>query len=83
MAHYPGTDSKKKPLLVIGHMDVVEAKREDWERDPFTPVVENGYVFGRGAVDNKFELSMITATVAKSEALRMEAEARCDAGVFG
>ena len=65
VAHYRGTDSKKKPLLVIGHMDVVEAKREDWKRDPFTPVVENGYVFGRGSVDNKFELSMITAVVAK------------------
>jgi acetylornithine deacetylase/succinyl-diaminopimelate desuccinylase-like protein len=64
VAHYRGTDSKKKPLMVIGHMDVVEAKREDWERDPFTPVLENGYVFGRGSVDNKFELSMITATVA-------------------
>ncbi len=62
VAHYRGTDSKKKPLMVIGHMDVVEAKREDWERDPFTPVLENGYVFGRGSVDNKFELSMITAT---------------------
>jgi carboxypeptidase PM20D1 len=65
VAHYRGTDSKKKPLLVIGHMDVVAAKREDWERDPFTPVVENGYVFGRGSVDNKFDLSIITAAVAK------------------
>lgn len=65
VAHYRGTDSKKKPLLVIAHMDVVEAKREDWKRDPFTPVIENGYVFGRGAVDNKFEISIITATVAK------------------
>jgi len=64
VARYKGTDSKKKPLLVIGHMDVVEAKRQDWERDPFTPVLENGYVFGRGSVDNKFELSMITATMA-------------------
>lgn len=64
VARYRGTDSKKKPLLVIGHMDVVEAKREDWERDPFTPVMENGYVFGRGSVDNKFEVSMITATLA-------------------
>lgn len=64
VARYKGTDSKKKPLLVIGHMDVVEAKREDWERDPFTPVLENGYVFGRGSVDNKFELSMVTATMA-------------------
>lgn len=64
VAHYRGTDSKKKPLLVIGHMDVVEARREDWERDPFTPVVEKGYVFGRGSSDNKFDISMITATVA-------------------
>jgi len=65
VARFKGTDSKKKPLLVIGHMDVVEARREDWERDPFTPVLENGYVFGRGSVDNKFEVSMITATLAK------------------
>lgn len=65
VARYRGTDSKKKPLVVIAHMDVVEAKREDWKRDPFTPVIENGYVFGRGAVDNKFELSIIIATVAK------------------
>ncbi len=65
VARYKGTDSKKKPLMVIGHMDVVEAKREDWERDPFTPVLENGYVFGRGSVDNKFEVSMIVATMAK------------------
>jgi carboxypeptidase PM20D1 len=64
VAHYRGTDSKLKPMMVIGHMDVVEAKREDWERDPFTPVLENGYVFGRGSVDNKFEVSMITATLA-------------------
>lgn len=65
VARYKGTDSKKKPLMVIGHMDVVEAKREDWKRDPFTPVIENGYVFGRGSVDNKFEVSMITAAMAK------------------
>jgi carboxypeptidase PM20D1 len=65
VAHYRGTDSNRKPLLVIAHMDVVEAKREDWKRDPFTPVIENGYVFGRGSVDNKFELSIIMAAVAK------------------
>jgi acetylornithine deacetylase/succinyl-diaminopimelate desuccinylase-like protein len=64
VARFKGADSKKKPILVIGHMDVVEAKREDWKRDPFTPVLENGYVFGRGSVDNKFEVSMITATLA-------------------
>jgi acetylornithine deacetylase/succinyl-diaminopimelate desuccinylase-like protein len=65
VAHYRGTDSSKKPLVLLGHMDVVEARREDWQRDPFTAVVENGYVFGRGSVDNKFEISIITATLAK------------------
>ena len=65
IARYPGTDPKKKPLVISGHMDVVEAKPADWARDPFTPVVENGYVFGRGAVDNKFDVSMVVATLAK------------------
>ncbi|MFC4311313.1 M20/M25/M40 family metallo-hydrolase [Steroidobacter flavus] len=65
VARYKGSDSKLKPIVVIGHMDVVEAKREDWKRDPFTPVLENGYVFGRGSADNKFDVSMIVATLAK------------------
>jgi carboxypeptidase PM20D1 len=44
-------------------MDVVEAKPADWERDPFTPVIENGYLFGRGASDNKFDISTFVASV--------------------
>jgi len=64
IARYPGTDPKKKPIVISGHMDVVEAKPEDWTRDPFTPIEENGYVFGRGAVDNKFDVSMMVATLA-------------------
>ena len=61
-ARYRGTDPALKPILVASHMDVVPAKREDWERDPFEPVVENGFVYGRGAYDNKFGL--VTSTVA-------------------
>jgi carboxypeptidase PM20D1 len=64
IARYPGTDPKKKPIVISGHMDVVEAKPSDWERDPFKAVVEKGYVFGRGAVDNKFDVSMVVATLA-------------------
>jgi carboxypeptidase PM20D1 len=64
IARYRGKDSSKKPIVINGHMDVVEARRQDWERDPFTAVVENGYVFGRGSVDNKFDVSMVTATLA-------------------
>src|SRR5438128_5309531 len=43
----------RKPLLLLGHLDVVEAKREDWKRDPFTLVEENGTFYARGAVDDK------------------------------
>ena len=64
IARYPGKDPKKKPIVISGHMDVVEAKAADWTRDPFTPVVENGWIYGRGAVDNKFDVSMVIATLA-------------------
>jgi acetylornithine deacetylase/succinyl-diaminopimelate desuccinylase-like protein len=65
IARYPGTDPKKKPLVISGHMDVVAAKREDWTRDPFTPVVENGWIYGRGAVDDKFDVSMVVTKLAQ------------------
>lgn len=64
LARYPGQDPKKKPIVISGHMDVVEAKAQDWTRDPFKPVVENGWIYGRGAVDNKFDVSMVVATLA-------------------
>jgi acetylornithine deacetylase/succinyl-diaminopimelate desuccinylase-like protein len=65
IARYAGTNPALKPILVIDHMDVVEAKPADWTRDPFTPVVENGYVFGRGAIDDKFDVSMIVTVLSK------------------
>jgi len=43
----------KKPMLILGHMDVVEAKREDWKFDPFTFREEGGYFYGRGTADMK------------------------------
>jgi len=48
-----GSDRKAKPMLLLGHLDVVEAKREDWVRDPFTLIEEGGYYYGRGTVDDK------------------------------
>lgn len=63
VARYRGSAPATKPILVSGHMDVVEARREDWERDPFTAVIENGYIFGRGASDMKYDLSTMIATV--------------------
>jgi acetylornithine deacetylase/succinyl-diaminopimelate desuccinylase-like protein len=43
----------KKPMLILGHMDVVEAKREDWKFDPFVFREEGGYFLGRGTSDMK------------------------------
>jgi len=48
-----GSSTSAKPVLLLGHLDVVEARREDWQRDPFTLVEENGYFFGRGTADMK------------------------------
>ena len=42
-----------KPMLIIGHLDVVEAKREDWSTDPFVFTEKDGYVYGRGTQDMK------------------------------
>ncbi|WP_420605747.1 M20/M25/M40 family metallo-hydrolase [Novosphingopyxis sp.] len=53
VAIYPGTDDSMEPMLLLAHIDVVEAKREDWERDPFKLVEENGYYYARGTVDDK------------------------------
>ncbi len=53
VAQLAGTSKTAKPLLLLGHLDVVEAKREDWTRDPFTFIEENGYFYGRGAADMK------------------------------
>jgi acetylornithine deacetylase/succinyl-diaminopimelate desuccinylase-like protein len=49
----PGTSKTLKPLLLLGHIDVVAAKRADWVRDPYVMVEENGYYYGRGTADMK------------------------------
>ena len=48
-----GSDKRVKPMLLLGHLDVVEAKRADWVRDPFTLVDEGDYYYARGSVDDK------------------------------
>jgi acetylornithine deacetylase/succinyl-diaminopimelate desuccinylase-like protein len=53
VALLPGTSKSAKPMLLLGHLDVVEAKRSDWSRDPFTLIDENGYFYGRGTSDMK------------------------------
>jgi acetylornithine deacetylase/succinyl-diaminopimelate desuccinylase-like protein len=53
VAMLPGTDRAAKAILLLAHLDVVEARREDWTRDPFTLVEEDGYFYGRGTFDDK------------------------------
>jgi acetylornithine deacetylase/succinyl-diaminopimelate desuccinylase-like protein len=53
VAVMPGTSKTDKAILLLAHLDVVEAKREDWVRDPFTLIEENGYFYGRGTEDDK------------------------------
>lgn len=64
VVRWPGTGDAK-PIVLLGHMDVVAAKAEDWERDPFTAVEEKGYLYGRGVEDNKYDISMMVATLAQ------------------
>jgi arginine utilization protein RocB len=49
----PGSSRTAKPMLLLGHIDVVVAKAEDWTRDPYKMVEENGYFYGRGTSDMK------------------------------
>ena len=70
VVRYRGDGSSgKKPILLMAHMDVVDALRADWERDPFTLLEEKGYFFGRGSIDDKFGVASLTSTF-----LRLKAE---------
>ena len=60
---YPGTDRNAKAILLLAHLDVVEAKREDWTRDPFTLVEEGGYFYGRGTHDDKAQAAIWVDTL--------------------
>ena len=63
VAVYPGTSTTLKPILGIAHIDVVEAKREDWVRDPFTLVEEDGYFYARGVADIKAMAATLVDTL--------------------
>ena len=58
-----------RPVLFSAHMDVVDARREDWERNPFTLLEENGVFYGRGTMDNKAGVAALMSTI-----LRLRAE---------
>ncbi|GAC1672702.1 MAG: M20/M25/M40 family metallo-hydrolase [Steroidobacteraceae bacterium] len=63
VAIYPGREPKLKAILLLAHIDVVEAKREDWTRDPFKLVEENGAFYARGVIDDKAEAAVWVDTL--------------------
>ncbi len=70
VVRYDGDGSSgEAPILLVAHMDVVDALAEDWVRDPFTLIEEDGYFFGRGTSDDKVGTTLLTAAF-----LRLKAE---------
>jgi acetylornithine deacetylase/succinyl-diaminopimelate desuccinylase-like protein len=69
IVRYRGDGTLGKPILLLAHMDVVTAKRQDWKRDPFKLVEENGYFYGRGTYDVKHGITELTTLF-----LRLKAE---------
>jgi acetylornithine deacetylase/succinyl-diaminopimelate desuccinylase-like protein len=68
IARWRAPHATKKPMMLLGHMDVVEAKRADWERDPFKFIEEGGYFYGRGTSDMKNGVAATTLAVLKLKA---------------
>ncbi|MEO7178485.1 MAG: M20/M25/M40 family metallo-hydrolase [Allosphingosinicella sp.] len=70
IARWPAAKpSGKKPILLMAHMDVVEAKRDDWSIEPFTLTEKEGYFYGRGTSDIKQGITSVTTAL-----LRLRAE---------
>ncbi|EID56499.1 M20/M25/M40 family metallo-hydrolase [Saccharomonospora xinjiangensis] len=64
VARVPGDDPALPPLLIQGHLDVVPADATEWTVHPFSGIVTDGYVWGRGAVDMKDFCATVLAAVA-------------------
>jgi acetylornithine deacetylase/succinyl-diaminopimelate desuccinylase-like protein len=68
VAVLPGSDPKTGAILLLSHLDVVEARRADWERDPFTLIEEGGWFYGRGTSDDKTHGAIFTDTMIRLKA---------------
>lgn len=62
VVRYRGSGARK-PLLLLAHIDVIEAKREDWTTDPFQFVEKDGYFYGRGTADDKAQAAVWVANL--------------------
>lgn len=62
IVRYEGDGTHNKPILLLGHMDVVEALEKDWDRPPFELTQDDKYFYGRGSIDNKLGITMLSST---------------------
>jgi len=67
-------NGKKRPLLLLNHMDVVPVEKEQWTVDPFAGIIEDGYLYGRGALDDKSMgiIEMMALLILKREKIPLE-----------
>jgi acetylornithine deacetylase/succinyl-diaminopimelate desuccinylase-like protein len=63
VARLRGRQTGRKPMIVLAHLDVVDARREDWTLDPFRFLERDGWFYGRGTMDDKDEAAIWTATL--------------------
>jgi acetylornithine deacetylase/succinyl-diaminopimelate desuccinylase-like protein len=64
----------KKPLLLLAHLDVVEAKREDWSVDPFKLLEQDGFFYGRGTLDDKAMAAIFVANLIQMKRAGVETD---------
>jgi acetylornithine deacetylase/succinyl-diaminopimelate desuccinylase-like protein len=67
-------NGKKRPILLLNHMDVVPVERERWSFDPFAGIIQDGYLYGRGAIDDKSMgiIEMMALFILKREKVPLE-----------
>ncbi len=62
VVRYAGRNAAAKPIAFLGHMDVVDALKENWSTDPYVPTEKDGYIYGRGSTDNKAGVTALVAS---------------------
>lgn len=65
IVRYAGRQTGRRPVALLAHMDVVDAAPDRWETDPYKPTEKDGYLYGRGASDNKFGVAVLVETFAR------------------
>jgi acetylornithine deacetylase/succinyl-diaminopimelate desuccinylase-like protein len=68
VARFRGSNPSAKPILMIAHLDVVDARKEDWTTDPYKLVEKDGWLYGRGTTDNKAGAAILVANFIRLKA---------------